>query len=542
MSILRVFAVLLPLAVTITVSAAVPAPVAQPRLAIAPRQGGWDLSMSVPREVPVTEYNVEVGYRDPKDGSWKYPGLLTNSLRGGNEAKFTITPEMLGQFSTTATRWRVRARHAQPPGSWGEWMEFDASGTAVSRAATGGVSLDVWQWDATTQDGRWAGQANLQQAASSTIKLRWKPPTPEGEAAHWEFRAGPAKGTFETAGKIDEGMLTMPKPAGEWGNFTIDLGNYKLKGPPERYYVVVRHMQQQSRVVTISRESEARETAQSLKGTLDIVGVSPELTTAINGPDAKAPDFNKTARQQNHIDVRFRYAFDVAPGGNLYPALLDASGKITGRNFWEWAPLKGSKGEVEARMTLTCPVTNAPVMYVSKVHVTITDAAGTKVMKQILSLPRTYAFICVYSPEEGNRYDMRFVSVPDPVSGTITLKWGSDPKDSYVRQYVKYTFWGDILKGNEVYHRQQVIGEGGVVLREDGQWFKGTKPNNFAPVSVEGGYEGSVAILCRRPGSPGYVAKFRVTAIRVLWRQGSQTTGQIMASASYPMNLQVICQ
>lgn len=76
--------------------------------------------------------------------------------------------------------------------------------------------------------------------------------------------------------------------------------------------------------------------------------------TAIKGPDAEDADF-VTSPVQNYIDVVFEYRFSEAPGGRLYPALIDATGEASGRNLWEWAPLKGSKGRTTARMTVTCP-------------------------------------------------------------------------------------------------------------------------------------------------------------------------------------------
>lgn len=533
---LRSFVLLMMAALT-SADAALPGLVAQPELAVAPASSGWSLRMSVPREVAVTQYNVEVAYLDPKDGNWKYPGLLTSAFPGGNEATLAITPEMLAQYSRTATRWQVRARHSQPPGSWGEWVEFDAQPGPPARIEVVAPSLEVWDWNAKTQKGTWAGETYLDQLGSSTLEFRWKPQKPEGEAAHWEFRTGPASGTFENAGKIDEGLLEMPKAADGWGAFTINLGDYKLKGPPDRYYVVVRHLKQQSRVAKISRTREERDVRQSLTGKLVAFSAAPELTTAIMGPDAKAPAFSKGARQQNHLEVRFRYDFDKAPGGSLYPALLDAGGKVSGRNYWESVPLQGSKGEVVARMTLTCPTANSPVLYVNQVKATITDAADKELLTKIVSLPRTYVFICKYSGHPGERYDMRFASIPDLTSGNVTLTWGEDPKDSRVRRYVNYTIWGDIPKGEKVHHRTQILGEGGVVLSEDGEWYEVSTVNNFAPVSADGGYKVSEAIICWKPALPQYLPKFRVTGIREMWRSAKVSVG-----ATYPMNLQVTCK
>ena len=537
MIILRASVVLLVLAVLTSTDAALPGLVAQPELAVTAASGGWNLRISVPREVAVTQYNVEVAYLDPKDGNWKYPGLLTSAFPGGNEATLAITPEMLAQYSRTATRWQVRARHSQPPGSWGEWLEFAAQVGPPARIVAAVPSLDVWDWNAKTQTGDWAGETYLDQLGSSTLQFRWKPQKPEGEAAHWEFRTGPASGSFENAGKIGEGMLQMPKSAEEWGNFAINLGDYKLKGPPDRYYVVVRHTKQQSRIVKISRTREGRDTRQSLTGKLSAISTAPEHTTAIMGPDAKAPAFSKSARQQNHLEVRFRYEFDRAPGGSLYPALLDAGGKVSGRNYWESVPLQGSKGEVVVLMTLTCPAANSPVLYVNQVKATITNAAGKELMTKIVPLPRTYVFICKYSGHSGERYDMRFASMPDLTSGNVTLTWGKDPKDSRVRRYVNYTIWGDIPKGEKVHHRRQIIGEGGIVIEEDGEWYEVSTVNNFAPVSPEGGYKETAAIICWKPGLPQHLPQFRVTGIRELWRNSKVEVG-----TTYPVNVFVTCK
>lgn len=535
-SLLRSVALLLMAALT-SADAALPGLVAQPELAVAPTSDGWNLRISVPREVAVSQYNVEVAYLDPKDGNWKYPGLLTSAFPGGNDVTLAITPEMLGQFSRTATRWQVRARHSQPPGSWGEWIEFDAQAGPPVRIVAVTPSLEVWDWNAKTQKGTWADETYRDQLGSSTLKFRWKPQTPEGEAAHWEFRTGPASGSFENAGKIDEGMLPMPKAADGWGGFAINLGDYKLKGPPDRYYVVVRHLKQQSRVVKISRTRDERDVRQALAGKLLAFSAAPEFTTAIAGPDAKAPAFSKTARQQNHLEVRFRYEFDKAPGGSLYPALLDAGGKVSGRNYWESVPIQGSKGEVVVRMTLTCPTANSPVLYVNQVKATVTDAADKELMTKIVPLPRTYVFICKYSGHPGERYDMRFASTPDLTSGNVTLTWGKDPKDSRVRQHVNYAIWGDILKGEKVHHRTQIIGEGGVVIEEDGEWYEVSTVNNFAPVSPQGGYKESAAIICWKPGLPKYLPKFHVTGIREMWRNSKVEVG-----ATYPVSIFVTCK
>lgn len=537
MTILRSVFTLLLLAALTRTDAALPGLVAQPELAVTPASDGWNLTISVPREVAVTQYNVEVAYLDPKDGNWKYPGLLTSAFPGGSQATLAITPDMLAQFSRTATRWQVRARHSQPPGSWGEWIEFDAQPAPPPRIMVAAPSLDVWDWNATTQKGAWAGETHLDQLGTSTLKFRWKPQTPEGEAAHWELRTGPASGSFENAGKVDEGMLAMPESADGWGTFAINLGDYKLKGPPDRYHVVVRHMQQQSRIVKIARTREERETRQSLTGKLVALSAAPEFATAIAGPEATAAEFSKNARQQNHIEVRFRYEFDRAPGGSLYPALLDAGGKVSGRNFWESAPLVGSTGEVAVRMTLTCPTANSPVLYVNKVRATITDAAGKDLLTKIVPLPRTYDFICKYSGHPGERYDMRFVSMPDLSSGNVSLTWGKDPKDSRVRYPVGYTIWGDIPKGEKVLHRRQILGEGGVVLDEDGEWYEVSTVNNFAPVSLDGGYKVSATIICWKPALPQYLPKFRVTGIRETWRSSKVTVG-----ATYPVNILVTCK
>ena len=175
MIILRASVVLLVLAVLTSTDAALPGLVAQPELAVTAASGGWNLRISVPREVAVTQYNVEVAYLDPKDGNWKYPGLLTSAFPGGNEATLAITPEMLAQYSRTATRWQVRARHSQPPGSWGEWLEFAAQVGPPARIVAAVPSLDVWDWNAKTQTGDWAGETYLDQLGSSTLQFRWKP-------------------------------------------------------------------------------------------------------------------------------------------------------------------------------------------------------------------------------------------------------------------------------------------------------------------------------------------------------------------------------
>lgn len=548
MIILRASIVSLVLAVFTPTDAALPELVAQPELAVAAASGGWNLRISVPREVAVTQYNVEVAYLDPKDGKWKYPGLLTSAFPGGNEATLAITPEMLAQYSRTATRWQVRARHSQPPGSWGEWIEFAAQAGPPARIVAAVPSLEVWDWNAKTQKGAWAGETYLDQLGSSTLKFRWKPQKPEGEAAHWEFRTGPAGGTFESAGKIDEGMLEMPKAADGWAVFAINLGDYKLKGPPDRYYMVVRHMKQQSRIAKISRMREGRDVRQSLTGKLVAISAAPELTTAIMGPDAKAPAFGKSARQQNHLEVRFRYEFDKAPGGSLYPALLDAGGKISGRNYWESVPLQGSKGDVNVRMTLTCPSANSPVLYVNQVTVSITDAADKKLLTKIVPLPRTYAFVCKHSPRPRGRYDVRFVSAPDPVAGNVTLTWVKYPKPSqvsnnvqvsnYVTDYFRYSLWSDRQKGDKAHHTQELIGEGGVTLNKVIGVYEGMKQGTFADPAAPGvGEVASAAIICWKPGSPKYVPKFRVTGIREAW--GDANTA---ASVTYPVNVLVTCK
>lgn len=177
------------------------------------------------------------------------------------------------------------------------------------------------------------------------------------------------------------------------------------------------------------------------------------------------------------------------------------------------------------------------MLYVNQVKATITDAADKEILTKIVPLPRTYVFICKYSGHPGERYDMRFASIPDLTSGNVTLTWGEDPKDSRVRRYVNYTIWGDIPKGEKVHHRRQILGEGGIVLDEDGEWYEVSTVNNFAPVSADGGYKVSAAINCWKPALPQYLPQFRVTGIREMWRSAKVTVG-----ATYPMNLQVTCK
>lgn len=118
--------------------------VAQPVLTVSalPQGGGWDLRLSVPASIPVTEYDVEISYRDPGDGNWRYPGTIVSGYKGGNGAIVPVTRSTLQKFSPQATEWRLRARHAQPPGPWSDWKEFNSGGAAVgvgppTPAATG---------------------------------------------------------------------------------------------------------------------------------------------------------------------------------------------------------------------------------------------------------------------------------------------------------------------------------------------------------------------------------------------------------------------
>ena len=123
--------------------------VAQPKMTISTASPGssWVLGLSVPPEIAVSEYDVEVGFQDPESGNWKYPGLLAAGFRGPNQAAMTIARESLVRLSNSATLWRVRARHAVPPGPWSDWMVFDIALKAnsgqikgVAQAATGGIA------------------------------------------------------------------------------------------------------------------------------------------------------------------------------------------------------------------------------------------------------------------------------------------------------------------------------------------------------------------------------------------------------------------
>jgi len=190
-------------------------------------------------------------------------------------------------------------------------------------------------------------------------------------------------------------------------------------------------------------------------------------------------------------------------------------------------------------MTLTCPSSNSPFIHVAKVHYTVTNSTGGKVMTGVAELPREYVFLCPYTNnhdgDQPDRFDIRFTTPPDITSGTVSLK------PSASRLFIKYDIWATIPAGEEVYHGIQIIRDGNMAASETGEWFKIWTLNNVY-ASSKLGYSGKAWISCDPPGSASYVPTFRVTAIRELFRKGSPENGPIVASATYPTDILVKCE
>ncbi|HEV8377072.1 MAG TPA: hypothetical protein VGR38_12655 [Candidatus Polarisedimenticolia bacterium] len=412
--------------------------------------------------------------------------------------------------------------------------------------------VKAWTWNAVKQEGAWVNLLSLSQA--ETVQLRWKPVQKKAEAGHWELRAGPKTGTFESAQVIHDGLIEMPGPGQEWRAFQVDLSQYPVKGSPRRY-VAVRQAHFPTSAPVEIRVGEPSKLAHLL-GSVKVASVDTPAWV-VEGPAGSSPTF----QPGNHVKVVFDYQLLKPFGGRIYPILLDENDRVSSRNYWEASePLQGTQGKASSRMTLKCPDSMSPVARVGSILYTVTDASGKEAFKGVAPLPHLLVFRCKFSPARDDRTEILVAAPPHPSSGSlpVTMTFHSTPDCNcdYGRFNLEYPVYRSVKQGETVRLFSYLLREDGKPVRDKNQCGSDIPEHNGYGFELTGGkLSGTLltshgdAVYCRPPTTPGWGPIYKIKGLRVELRKHpgwnmcqNPESMPLLASDTLPLDLTVVCK
>ncbi|HEV8336996.1 MAG TPA: hypothetical protein VGR67_11300 [Candidatus Polarisedimenticolia bacterium] len=445
--------------------------------------GRMDLVIHPPRGATIRRYAVELSAWDAASRRWREPSPQARRTLSGPEGKESLDAGWFSAAAPGSVRWRLRARCADPPGPWSDWLEFQPGfrGDRVIRrlAPPAGRSPVVPNRAAPPSTGsegrvpafRPAAEGREQSAPLSRPPRRPPPFVKRGTGGSagagsgagpvalaaprieaWSWNVLTQEGSWTDHLSVDEaGVLQLRwKPASSGAGSAL----WELRaGNPSAGFQTAPLLCQASieppasgqewRTFQIDlgaypvkgaprRYVAVRQAPYPVSSPVEIRFGEPDRAAAPQGV-VKVAGIDTAARviqgplsakfeAGKYVTVSFAYKLLKPAGGRIFPALLDENGKISPRNYWEASgTLEGLQGIAQSRMTLTCPKSSAGVVRVPAVLYTVTNPAGDKIFNGVAKLPRTLLFTCPSSPVRTDRNEIAVAAPPKPAAGKLTV-------------------------------------------------------------------------------------------------------------------------